>query len=488
MGEIKKQSINNTFLSYIGAGIGFLIIFIQPHLISSSDIGLLRLLYSFSWMAAIIMPFGFGNVIIKYFPKIKNDSNAHNGVFALLLIIASIGAFIIAAVLYVNKWFFIDYYKRSAEFPNYFNEALLFAFILSLVSLYTSYSISLFKTTITVFLTDIFTRLGQLSLIVIYHFGYISKNSLVLAYIGVFLVQLILLMFYLFKNNAVSFKINWNFFKKLEQKEILFFALLMMVTAFSSLGIKFIDQLMIGHYLNENLVGVYATCVMICAVMDIPFNGLERIAQPKIAYAWNINDVKEVSKIYEMSSRYMFFLGAVLFCVLWSSIDIIFLYLPAEYGQGKIAFYVVSCSTLVNLLTGVNSSVILNSSKYYMASLFLIVLISVAYVGNSVLIKSFGITGAAMSTFIAVVLFNFLKYLYILIKFKMQPFSKHTLIILACMIIILVIISMIPSAIHPFLKSIIGSILTLILFAAINYRSNTIFEINKVLKRFKIIK
>ena len=87
----------------------------------------------------------------------------------------------------------------------------------------------------------------------------------------------------------------------------------MMLTAFASLGIKVLDQLMIGHFLNEKSVGIYATCVMICAVMEIPFNSLERIAQPKISSAWHANNVEEVGKIYEMSSRYMFFVGALLF-------------------------------------------------------------------------------------------------------------------------------------------------------------------------------
>ncbi|MEO8760474.1 MAG: hypothetical protein ABI388_04880, partial [Bacteroidia bacterium] len=307
MGEIKKQSINNTFLSYIGAALGFLIIYIQPHLIPASDIGLLRLLYSFSWMTATLMPFGIGNITMRFFPKFKNDNNTHNGFFALILIVASIGAFIIGGILYLNKSFFVSYYQKSPEFPAYFNEAILFAYILSLTSVYSLYSWSLLKTTFTVFLADIFTRVGQLLVIILYHYQVIDKHTLVLLYIGVFLIQLILLIFYLVKIKAVSFKINWSFFNSLNKQDIIFFGVLMMLTSFASLGIKVIDQLMIGHFLNEKSVGIYATCVMICAVMEIPFNSLERIAQPKISSAWHNNDTTEIKKIYEMSSRYMFF-------------------------------------------------------------------------------------------------------------------------------------------------------------------------------------
>ena len=483
MGEIKKQSINNTILSYIGAGLGFIIIYFQPHLISSSDIGLLRLLYSFGWMAAMFMPFGMGSVVIRYFPKIKNEKNTHHGSFALVLLIASAGAFIIGSVLYINTAFFERYYAKSPEFPKYFNMVIVFAYVLSLISVYTLYAASLLKTTFAVFLTDIFIRLGQLILVVMYHYQWINKHTLVLAYMGLFLLQLILLLWYLRRNKAISFKINWAFYKTLPLKEIFYFGVLMMLTAFASLGIKFIDQLMIGHYLSESLVGIYATSAMMCAVMEIPFNSLERIAQPKIAEAWNRNDKDEVSKIYEMSSRYMFFLGGVLFCLLWASVDLIFLGLPLEYHIGKVSFYIISVSALFNLLTGVNSSVIGLSHKYFAISAFLFLLIVIAYFSNSVLIPIYGISGAAIGTFIGIGAFNLLKYLYILRRFKMQPFSKHTLYIFGCIVFSILLILLIPESMHPFFKAIIGCGFTAVLFSIMNIKFKSIEEVNKVFKR-----
>ncbi len=488
MGEIKKQSINNSLLSYIGAALGFLIIYIQPHLISSNDIGLIRLLYSFGWLTATLMPLGVGSITMRFFPKFKNDSNNHHGFFALLLLIASAGAFIIGLCLYLNKAFFIDYYQKSPEFPHYFTIAICFGYILSLISVYTIYASSLLKTTFTVFLTDIFTRVCQLILVIIFHYNLITKDAFVVLYVGIFLLQLLLLFGYLYKLNAVSFKINWSFFKSLHKKEILLFGFLMMFTAFASLGIKFIDQLLIGHFLSENLVGIYATSAMMCAIMEIPFNSLERIAQPKIAHAWNIKDIAEVEKIYEMSSRYMFFVGALLFCLLWASIDLIFMFLPKEYEQGKIAFYIISVSSLLNLVTGVNSSVMLMSHKYFATSAFLFILFAISLICNYLLIEPLGIAGAAYATLIAIGSFNILKYIYILIRFKMQPFSKHTVYIFSCTCFCLSLIFIIPQTLHPFIKAIIGSSVVVLVFSILNIRLNTINEINKLFKRFKLIK
>lgn len=488
MGDIKKQSINNTVISYFGAFLGMLTIYIQPQLISASDIGLLRLLFSFSWMAAVIMPLGVGSITLRYFPKIKNSENGHHGFFSLLFLLASGGALIVACLLLANAGFFQQYYSRSPEFPKYFTEAVVFAYILSLISVFSIYSASLYKTTFTVFLTDVFSRLGQLLVVVLYYYKVIDQRQLVILYIAVFFLQLILLMGYLWRSGSISFRINLKFYKVLPLKEIGLFGLLMMITAFASLGIKFVDQLMIGHFLSTEMVGIYATCTMMSVVMEVPLNSLERIASPKIASAWSIFNKVEVAKIYELSSRYMFFAGAVLFCLLWSGIDLILMLLPAKFAAGQTAFYIVTFSSLINLMTGVNSSVILYSHKYFAASVFLIILIVVGYFANLFLIPQFGITGAALGTLIAIGTFNVLKYFYILIRFKMQPFSNHTVYIGLAIVVCILPLQLPFFNAHPFLKAVTGSVLTMTIFSVLNIKREIVVEVNKVFKRIGLIR
>lgn len=488
MGEIKKQSISNTFLSYIGAFLGIVSIYIFPQLISSSEIGLLRLLSSFSWMTAALMPFGLGSITLRYFPKIKNTENGHHGFFTLLFLLTSLGALIVSVLLLYNSSTFTNYYQNSPEFPKYFHESLVLAYILSLITVYNIYSASQFKTSFTVFLTDVFTRLGQLLVVVLYSYHLLTQEGLVWSFISVSLVQLIMLLIYLWRSGYVSFKINFSFYKTLPLKEISTFGFLMMMTAFASLGIKQLDQLMIGHFLSSAQVGIYATCVMMSVVMEIPFNSLDRIASPKISYAWSINDKPEVNKIYEMSSRYMFFTGAVLFCVLWYGIDFILNFLPVEYRAGRSALYIVTISSLFNLLTGVNSSVILYSHKYFAASTFLFVLLAVGVIANYFLIPVYGITGAAYATLIAIGTFNLLKYFYILIRFQMQPFTRFTLLILIATFISITPSVLFPSSWHPIYKAVLGGGFTLLIFAILNIKAEVIHEINKVFKRFGIMR
>lgn len=489
MGEIKKQSISNTILSYIGALIGFVsLIYVQPYFLGSQNMGLLKLIYNFSWMVAMVMPLGMGNVTMRFFPKFKNTDNVHNGYFSLLLMMVSIGALLMFIGFVSFKNSFINYYSESPKFVDYYYYCFVFAYVLALISVYNIYCSSLLKTAFTVFLTDIYTKLAFIVVVFLFYFKVIDEFGLVISYLLIHFIQLLLLIIYLCYLKAISFKINWTYLKTLDKKIIFTFAVIMTFTSFASLGIKFIDGLILGHFLDLKIIGVYSVCAFIPTILEIPFNSLERIAQPKVAHAWHIGDVAEVNKIYEMSSRYLFFIGAVLFCCLIAAADFIFMTLPPEYEAGRQVFLIMSFSSLFNLLTGVNTTVISLSRKYYINSILLIVLIGVGIFANMLLIPIYGIKGAAMATFMAIGLFNLLKYIYILYRFKMQPFSKYTIYVLTTTVFALLIIVFLPNTIHPMLKAFLGGLVTVVLFSLMNIKFGIIEEINKVFKRFNIIK
>ena len=75
MGVIKRQGIKNTIITYVGIAIGFVsLIFVQPHLLSSSELGLVRILLSFSSFIATVLPLGVSNINVRYFPFFKDES------------------------------------------------------------------------------------------------------------------------------------------------------------------------------------------------------------------------------------------------------------------------------------------------------------------------------------------------------------------------------------------------------------------------------
>jgi O-antigen/teichoic acid export membrane protein len=489
LGEIKKQSINSTILSYIGAFIGFLsLIYIQPRYLGSENMGLIKLIYNFSLIVAMFLPLGMGNVTMRFFPKFKNEANRHNGYFALLVLMVSVGAILTFVFFVLFKNEFQRFYSLSPKFNAYYYYCFIFAYIYALISVCNIYCASLLKTTFSVFLTDIYAKLALILVSFLSYFHIIGEQELVICYILSFVLQLVMLVTYLYKLNAVSLTINWHFFRNLDKNTILIFALVMTFTSFASLGIKYIDTLIIGHYVIDlKMVAIYSVCAFMPTILEIPFNSVERISQAKIAHAWNTDDNKEVEKIYEMSSRYLFFVGAVLFCFLYAGTDLFFLILPPDYAIGKNVFLIILCCSLFNLLTGVNTTVISLSKHYIVTSILLIILIIVGVLANLWFIPIYGIKGAAIATFMAIGLFNLLKYLYILKAFKMQPLSKHTVFVFVTLLICVALIYFLPDTLNPVFKAFIGCSFTVVVFSLVNIKTHTVEELNKVFKRFKVI-
>src|SRR5690349_16743749 len=97
MGVIRRQGITNTITTYIGIALGFVsLIVISPHYLTKEELGLTRILYSFSLLVAMFVPIGVGNATTKFFPLFKDEKTKHHGFFGFMLLFPMLG-FILGA-------------------------------------------------------------------------------------------------------------------------------------------------------------------------------------------------------------------------------------------------------------------------------------------------------------------------------------------------------------------------------------------------------
>jgi O-antigen/teichoic acid export membrane protein len=465
LGIIAKQGILNSIYSYLGVLLGFLtIIYVQPYFLKSTEIGLTRILVSFSFMASIIVPLGIGTVTMRFFPKIKNPDNGHNGYFFLIILFCVIGFILLSSVLLIFKNSILAYYEvKSPLFNQYFYFVFFFSFIVALTSVMNIYAASLYKTAISVFLNEVLVRVLQILVIFIYYFGYFNLNQFVIGFVSVYLIQLICLIIYIFKIDQPQLKINWSFYSTFFDNKVILFSVFMLFTAFASIGIKMIDQIIMGHYLSLDYIGIYATSIFMVAIMEVPYNSLEKISNTIAANSWANNDVANIKKIYFDSVRILMLVGGFLLCGLVCCANSIFALLPDEYLIGKSCMIIMAISSFINLSTGINSSIIATSHKYFVVSIFLFALIAVSIISNNLLIPKFGIVGAAYSALISMGMYNLLKVIYLWYRLKMLPYNKSSFVVLATIITVFLIVYFIPDFQNPYFTILVkGSIITIL--------------------------
>lgn len=438
MGEIKKQGIQNAAIAYTGVVLGFLsILVIQPYFLKPEEIGLIRVLYSFSLLVSTLIPLGIGNATYKFFPQFRSRENGNHGFFRFMLLFPLIGFVITGLLVFILREKIIDLYSdRSALFTEFFNYVLPFSFSLAFISLLTIYCSSLFKSSFPTFLSDIVTKLFPVIIISLYYLKWISLSRFVFLYVLCFGLVFLILLIYVFVIDKPWVAIDKSKFTGNKIKEITVYSLSFSFASLASLGMKYLDTTLIGIYVPLALAGIYGTVIFIPVVIEIPLQALDKIAGAKISDALTHNRMKEIQYIYYRASKYLFLAGGLLFLGININIHKLLWLLPQDYWRGEWVVHIVSIGTLFNMATSVNNSIIYFSSYYRYGLAFLALLIITSFVNYLIFIPLWGMEGAAFATVLSSVLFNFLKFFFIWRKMGLQPFDagslKTLLLIAAC--------------------------------------------------------
>ncbi|MGZ3867024.1 MAG: lipopolysaccharide biosynthesis protein [Bacteroidia bacterium] len=437
MGSIKKQGITNTIVSYIGICIGFLnLIVLQPIMLKPEELGLTRIMFSFTIIAGTLFPLGLNFLTVKFFPRFKNKENGHNGYFGLLMLLALIGYLILSACIYFCKELICAKYSNSPLFIEYFNYVFPITFCIGFITIITGYCNALFKSSVPTFLNDVYLRIFTTIIVCLYFAKLISFDVFIFLYAGSYMTQLTFLLIYVRYIKAFSLKINFAFFRSQHLPEIIKYTALLALASLASIGIRNVDVMLVGSYLNLDAVAVYTLGMTIGSLIEIPVNSLSRIADSKISDAIQRNDMRMVGDVYTKSVKYMTLIGGLLFVLLYANIAEGLTFLPEKYHSAKWVVLIIGFSAFTNMATGVNTSIIYFSHKYVTGTYLLFAMIVVSLILNVVLIPHYGIEGSAMATAVALILYNIAKFLLIKKHFDLQPYDgsivKLFLIIALC--------------------------------------------------------
>ena len=481
MGVIQKQGLLNTVVTYSGVVIGFVsLLFIQPQLLTSSELGLIRILLAFATIVATVMPLGVGNINTKFFPHFRNKEKKHFGYFGLMLLFLLVGFLICASLILVFKGEIIEIYsEQSPLFVNYFYLAIPFALIIACVAILNTYVSSLYKTVAVTFWDSIMNKILFVVVIVLYYFEFLSFDLFVFSFVGLYALQVLFLLIYAIVTDSVSLKINIPKVKSVGLKPMVKYGLLLSLASISSSGLKFIDTVMIGAFLELDFVGIFTVTSFIALIIDIPLVSLEKISNVQIAKFWVENNLEGIKSIYKKSVKYLMLIGGLLLIGILLNIEDMLSFLPQEYANAKNVTIIASIGAFINISTGLNNAVLFNSNKYVYGTYLLLLLLVLAVINNLIFIPMWGIEGAAFASAFSVVIYNLIKFAIIKIKFQMQPYDLNALKILLIISITFIIGYFLPSFDFTIFSMIFRSVIVSILYVSLVYLLKIVPEFDK---------
>lgn len=433
MGILGKQGISNTIISYLGIIVGFVnVIILQPLMLSPEELGLIRMLYSVSILLATIFPLGINGITTRFFPVFRNHENGHHGYIGLICCLALVFYLIFGIVIFVFKDAIFSSYQNSQLFIQYFSYVFPLTFFLGFLSIINFYAFSLFKAIVPAFLNEVFNRLLITVVVSLYFLKFISFNLFVFAFVLVYGIQLVLLVYYIWTSDKISLKINFVFLKSIDLRTMIKYGVLMSLTILASMALRNIDILLLGSNLHKSRfpldsVAIYTIAYTIGSLIETPTTALTKIADPRISEAFNKNDIQTIKNIYYESTQVLTIVGGFLFVCLVVNIHEFLYFLPSKYQEGNFVVFFISMAAFFNMATGINGSIIYYSKYYIYGSILLFILVVLSVFLNYILIPIYGINGAAFASFFSLFIFNLFKFILIYKNFNFQPYNFNTL-------------------------------------------------------------
>jgi O-antigen/teichoic acid export membrane protein len=487
MGVIQKQSIRGTVYTYGGAVLGFIISGILfPNYLSTSQIGVINVVVSYSTIFALLASLGFLSTTTKFFPFFRNKEKRHNGFIFLGSTVSFIGFLLTLCVFLLLK----PIITRSGIgdnvlFEQYTDLIIPLAFFILYFNFFDYINKDLFQATRGLFLRDFLMRILIIGSTFLFAYNFVDFDDFTNLYVLVYSIPVIVLIFYLIVDGNFSLRPSRKFLNKSLVKNMISVSFFGILTSSTGIITQHIDRIMVKDLLNFSEAGIYTTCFFFGTLVALPSRALIRISSSVIADSFKQGNLMLIKNIYSKSVLNQFIIGLYLFIGIWVNIDSIFVILGEEFISGKWVIFLISIAFLTDMLSGTSSNIIGNSAFYRFQSIFMTIMVAIVIVTNIIFIPLYGIVGAALSSLIAKLIFNLLKFFFLWKKLDLQPYDKKILISVLIALITMIIGVIIPSNSYFIFDILIRSIAVSIIFGCSIYYSKVSVDINKFILQLK---
>ena len=485
MGIVINQSIKNTFSTYLGFAIGAInTLFLYTNFILDTYYGLVAFILSTANIMMPLMAFGVHNTLIKFYStfKTKNSLNSFLTImlFLPLLIVIPLGLMGVSCYNFIG-----DLLSKENEIvKDYIGYIFIAAVSMAYFEVFFAWTKTQMQTVFGNFMKEVFHRLAIMILLFAVFLDYITVETFIFDVIIVYVLRMIIMMFYAFSIRLPVFKL-----KRIENlTSIIKYSSLIIIAGSIATVILDLDKFMLSQYIAIEGVAYYSVTIFIATVIAVPQRSMHQIMLPLTAQYLNDNNKKALEDLYKRSSLNLYVISGLIFLLIINNINELYLIIPLEFRNGLIVVFLISLAKLSDTILGNNNAILFNSDYYRMVLVFGIILTVLTIILNMVFIPIYGINGSAFATFIAILIYNSIKIIFIKKKFRMLPFTENTFKLSVLLIIGTVGFYFWDFGFHPILNMLFKSIIIGSLYTIVIYKMNISDEITLLIKKYLRLK
>lgn len=437
MGEIAKQSIKGTIVTYIGVAIGFVTtFFVLTRFLTSEEIGLARVLIDTATLFVGLAQLGTSSSAFRYFPYMERS----HGAFFWTTLFPLLGFILFGAlycILYVPlSHFFGD---KSPLFISYYYLVLPISFFLLYQTIFETNANVLSHIVVPRFVREVVVRLSMLIAYLLYAFHIISLDGLVWAICGTYAIAAFINIVYLFiispRPLRDLFRPDITFLKQHHEvvRSFILYTLFLIITAITSVLAPTLSSFFITAQMGLSYTGIFAIATYIAVMVSIPYRSVTAITQPELAIAIKDNDTFTIQRLLNQASTNLMLIGGFILLTIWINIDLIFMLLPngATYATARQVVLLLGIGQLMVASFNIFLPTLSYSKFYALSLLNSLVLTIAALLLNNALIPAYGMEGAAAATLLSDLIYYTLVVAVVSWITHTRPFCRlHLYIIL----------------------------------------------------------
>jgi O-antigen/teichoic acid export membrane protein len=484
VGIIEKQATSNTIYSYLGAILGFITVMWMSHLLTPAENGAAGLIVSYTALFAQFANLGFTSVTVRFFPYFRDQSKGHNGFLFYALIVTLIGFLICWAVFLFLKPTLIERNQEKSQlFVTYIFYLMPLTLFTVFFNIFDFYLRACYSSVIGSITKEVVQRLSILGVMAFYFFKWIDFSQFMFLYISFTCLPALMLLFYIIKQKEWHVKPVRGFVSSELRMEMVKLGLYSILAGGAGAIVLNIDTIIVNELLGESQSGIYRIAFYFATIILIPARSIYRITSSIVADHFKTNNIEKIGRLYNQTCNNQLTIALLLYIGIWANIDNIIHLLPPAFASGKYVILIISGGYVVEMATGINQVIIVNSKYFRYDTFFVFLMVGTAVLTNYLLIPIYGIIGSAIATALTVTFANSMRFGLLFLKYRMQPYDTNSVKLLLISVVVFLPGYFIPFLHNLYLDIIVRSGIISTLFIFLIFKTNATPEINQKIRK-----
>jgi len=487
MGIVFRQSVKTSIVTFAGALLGAVTIYLGAKFIPKQQLGFVRnTLPELAVLIAQMLPLGLNLTMLVYVHKFAPTDKRRTALISMNFIAP-------AVLLLLLLPFYLGWKENIVALFQEADQALVSKFYLWLplctllfvyMFAFEQYLMSQQKLAASTFMREVLLRVFTIVLILLFGYNLLSFSVLVPATVLIMVIPNIFLLVLAFKTEHFRVNFNWNVFSRDEKKDLVNFTWYHFLLTVTINMMAKIDIILLAMWSSLSAAAVYGIAVYILSFLQIPYRAMINASFPVLTKAYHDNDMEKVRDVFVRSSLNILIASAGLAVIICCNLHNAVALLPG-YEASATLVLILTIGKMVDLSTGMNDQLLSISNYYRFTFIVSVTILFLLIAFNYFLIPRYSYFGAALATTFAVIIYNVSKLVFIHVRLGLLPYTSKSLLVIAAALVAAAAGYFMPTIANPFADAFIRSLLIAAIYLGMLMLLKPSEDLNGYLKSIK---